>query len=918
LKALPGNCNHPPPGPVGGETGAPSPCVPFSYANCFTYTYTFKCPNGNVYTGQVTHCVYYGKGCPAQPGSFNPLPLPSGGTAIGGGHGSSSGGGGGVVHPVVTTGTAGHEDDCWPLVDDGYDGDNCRKRHSTKTSSWVDDINRTYSDDGVDLVVKVPGGFVSVARHFEYGLYRFEPGSASNSGQTIGGLPVKPLIDGNKRYCWHFPDLDDSNGIQTDGKNGIFIQIAGRKYPSVSGQGSSGTGSAVFASNYTRVVANSDTFTVSLEDGVTKTYDATSGHLLSYRVNGQLLATYDYSSPGLVLVKDRNGNTAITYTISNGLVTSVIDYDSNEVDYKYSTQDGDLISVSQPHKHGVSSVFKAKYDYTTPSGGPPWLDSGTPSNLLTKKTYADGTIVDIVYYPAKQLGNVYTSFPADVSSVTSYQIAPDGITKSLAKKFQFSYYWDSSLQQYTTQVTHPSGSLETLVFDNQGNLLKRFVDGQVASIKGYDVGSQTTTDSEGNTTTETLDDQGNITSITAPDGSSYQYSYLPGTTLPTKTVDPTGYTTTIDYDSENKPQTMVIGAGTGDKKTILYTYFTAGDGSKNGLIETMTASDVTNKHSLTLTYDYDNHGNIIKVTHGAFPDVVQYPTYNGSGNPTEIIDQNGNLWQIGYDASGRKTSVTDPRNHQQAYGYDGAGNLAAITNVFNGTNRTTLLEYDQNHLVVSITNPAGKQFTIVRDAQGNALQAIDESGKAVSSGTFDDLNRLTSTADAVGNLTKYLYSTGATDDTKPSQIVTAKFTRNLFYDTNKRLDHYQDDIPAAGSQNKTSLVTKFGYDAVGRLTSVLDAEKHLTQYVYDVHGRLYQQINPLGDTVTYQYDWLGYPASITDGRSNTRYFTYDSRGHRTSAQTPAGITQNHEIHLYAHRQTRVDGRSQRSDGLVRV
>ena len=76
--------------------------------------------------------------------------------------------------------------------------------------------------------------------------------------------------------------------------------------------------------------------------------------------------------------------------------------------------------------------------------------------------------------------------------------------------------------------------------------------------------------------------------------------------------------------------------------------------------------------------------------------------------------------------------------------------------------------------------------------------------------------------------------------------------------------------------NGLPLVTSYGYDEVGNRISQTDANTHTTLYSYDKLGRRTLRTLPAGQTETYGYDPAGNLTSKTDFNGHTTVYQYDS------------------------------------------
>jgi YD repeat-containing protein len=75
--------------------------------------------------------------------------------------------------------------------------------------------------------------------------------------------------------------------------------------------------------------------------------------------------------------------------------------------------------------------------------------------------------------------------------------------------------------------------------------------------------------------------------------------------------------------------------------------------------------------------------------------------------------------------------------------------------------------------------------------------------------------------------------------------------------------------------NGLPLVTSYGYDEIGNRLSQTDANTHTTLYAYDKLGRRTSRTLPAGQTETYGYDAVGNLISKTDFNGHTTTYQHD-------------------------------------------
>jgi RHS repeat-associated protein len=81
------------------------------------------------------------------------------------------------------------------------------------------------------------------------------------------------------------------------------------------------------------------------------------------------------------------------------------------------------------------------------------------------------------------------------------------------------------------------------------------------------------------------------------------------------------------------------------------------------------------------------------------------------------------------------------------------------------------------------------------------------------------------------------------------------------------------------------IVTRYGYDIQGNLTSVTDPNGNVTTYVYDDFRRMQRQISPVSGVTTYAYDAAGNLLTTTDANGAVTTRTYDALGRVLSSSS---------------------------------
>jgi len=284
-------------------------------------------------------------------------------------------------------------------------------------------------------------------------------------------------------------------------------------------------------------------------------------------------------------------------------------------------------------------------------------------------------------------------------------------------------------------------------------------------------------------------------------------------------------------------------------------------------------SKVMDRRGDTTTFSYDASSR--KLTTVTYPPVPVF----GAGTVAPTVTQTA--WQmVGVPYTSTATTpatapladtvrarITDGRGYSTVLQVDRFG---AITRSVDALGRTTSVTRDTNSNVVRDSVPSG--HVVRRSWSGPNLTQVWDSttGRTINyayEGTWNQLIQISGDADSVWNY----WSSGHMDSTIAGTRATSSLLRRL---------------------------TKFTYDALGRLVTATDPASHAdttfyggtawrnadstraggrrTARTYDGYGRVATQQTPRGDVTTVQYDVINRRTSVIGPIADTTIFTYDS------------------------------------------
>ena len=476
-----------------------------------------------------------------------------------------------------------------------------------------------------------------------------------------------------------------------------------------------------------------------------------------------------------------------------------------------------------------------------------------------------------------------------------------------------------------TGFQSPPGDFSFVVENSDGTFTRTLKDGTRIHFDSKGL-QRSIVDRNDITTHFTYDGDDRLISITDPVGLERSFSYV-GALLRSMT-DPAGRRTEFEHDAAGNLTRISDPDGT--SRTFEYD-------SRHRLIAQIS------KRGFRSSYAYDFAGRNVEVrrsdgsTRGIFSSgtVGLRDPASGVGTPENpapvvspgdaeslFIDGNGNATRFITDRFGATTATTDALGRQTLIERDGDSNP---TRIIRSNGAVTTITYDERgnlltstkqaidattsftsdpafNQISSVTDPEGKLTTIHYDTGGNPTEVIDAKGTGTVM-TYDDLNcpgQLTSVTAAVGlaeeNTTSLEYdaatcnllrtvdpllnvmilaydSAGNVIESTDAEGRVTRFAYDALNRITKVIDatHSSPD-PFCG----TAGVTCYDYDSAGNLTQVTDARGSVTTFEYDTQDRLIRTTDPLGRSETFAYDGNGNLISTTDRNDQTIEFHYDA------------------------------------------
>jgi RHS repeat-associated protein len=616
---------------------------------------------------------------------------------------------------------------------------------------------------------------------------------------------------------------------------------------------------------------------------------------------------FDYYDDGnLLRLTQRGGTTAdgsfladrsfvFTYTTSAGDGPAISDPALRvNPDPKTANQSPRIFSVRDPRgvAAGTAGAGETTFTYYGPSDGAQlrWkLHTRTNRNGNTdqnRNLNPNPFTTSFDYNPATQVTTV-TAPPLSAPRATSYTYDTDGkvtqLTDPLGRPTQVDWTGDFKV----SQVTEPTGKFSTYTYNANGYL----------------------TSKTNQTRTETT-----------------QLTYLDS---PVDAADAGNHLSLLSTVTRPKG----VATGTVGDFQWRYSYDSAGN-----------VNTVTDPTSAVTDYDFNLAGSAAPGTIAAVHDAngnpaTTFPSYDLSGQPTEIRDPLGNSTKFGYDVDGlviwiqdpnHAADTGDPREFKAWFDYDSFGRLGRQSapkstrfergrliwsgadfdpndNVVRrvdphfgsasgdpGTGQATRATYDPMDHATELANQENERTDLVYDAAGRLKQRT--APKGVVSATVDDFSTLLE----YDPLNRVIRQTQFGTDTSAAQTRVT----HLCYDTAGDLRSVTAPraalatvtCPGTGPLTGVGFTSSFDYDAAHRRVATRDPLGHETRTGYDANGNPTSQEQDIATgrvaKTTTDYDQRDAPITMTQrldgatGRDVTSRIEYDRNGNRSRIISP--------------------------------
>jgi RHS repeat-associated protein len=525
-----------------------------------------------------------------------------------------------------------------------------------------------------------------------------------------------------------------------------------------------------------------------------------------------------------------------------------------------------LQTSSSQRADGVTTTSSPDQTFVTQATTPdPRFGAQVRNTTQSTVRLPDNTSADVIFGRKVQLSN-----PTDPSSLVAQ-------TDTLVVAGQtFRGVYTAATRTFVT--TSPEGRSSSMSLDPTGRVARVTTTGLAPINYAYDSRGRLVSVTQGDRAeTYTYNAQGRLQSIT----------------------DPLNRVTSFDYDATGRVTSEVLPGA----RTVGFTYDSAGN---------LTSLTPPGKPAHTFSYNGAN-----------LPIGYQAPAVSGSTGATSysysvqkellaLTRPDSQTVSVGYDAAGRPASVTTAEG-SHGISYDPATGQVASLSAPHGIAQT--MTYNGALPIgTSWTGPvAGAvQYTydnalrlsgILVNGNGIASPTYDRDGLPITNGylqmTYRSDNGLLENLSAANYSGKWAYDSLA-------QVRTYTVVNELFGDTLFSASYTYDKlgrITLLAERLQTDTATyAYGYDAAGRLATVLKSGAMIAAYTYDGNGNRVQATYSSGNVVgtvdsqdrllsygasTYAYTGSGELRLKITGSDSTKY-RYDAFGNLRDVYLPTG------------------------------
>jgi RHS repeat-associated protein len=533
----------------------------------------------------------------------------------------------------------------------------------------------------------------------------------------------------------------------------------------------------------------------------------------------------------LIKVSDREGRT-VSYEWSGNKLVKVTDVLGHVWHYGYDAN-GQLNQKTDPD----GGVTKIDYTVSTPAPITAMM-SGKDGGVISKKTVVT-TGSDNRDTKLAQVGKITDK----TGAITIFNSQYNRVNK-----------------QYTITVNDPVGKKTVTVFDAKGRVITKTVNDSITESYQRDKANHSVkyTNQRGLTITTQYNQSDYPIKITYPNGATELYEYNKAN-KPIKITNAKGDVINFQYDAFGHPIEVVYAAGKPEQRIISFNY----DNYGQQIVATISGGD----KAIKLQQTYDRYGNIATYTDGNGYQ-SQY-TYNIQGQVKTVKNPLQQLWQFNYNLAGYLTESIDPLNHNVSLSNDAMGRLIKVVDAL-GNKTQYSYSFNQNGYETKVVDALNQTTTYQYDNLYRLIKTISPTG-LVTQQTYNTDDKLIQEVDVAGNILTYEYGEkGSNLAGLLAKVIYPTFTETYNYNALDKVTEINQQL-----DKDTTLTNHRIYDQLGLMISVIDAANRVSQTEYNALGEIVKSIDALGYETRYLSDLLGNITQVTDANDNQYTFEYD-------------------------------------------
>ena len=281
--------------------------------------------------------------------------------------------------------------------------------------------------------------------------------------------------------------------------------------------------------------------------------------------------------------------------------------------------------------------------------------------------------------------------------------------------------------------------------------------------------------------------------------------------------------------------------------------------------------ELTERNGSRVIYVHDDKYRDVKHIHSNGEERF---AYNQNNQKTLYVDRLGNKTQYAYDPAGNLVRVIDALGNKTEIRYGEKNEPTGIR--INGKEKLCG-EYDAQGRLVKTKDALGNEVEIAYTASGWP-QSIRQADKSRITLSYDARGNITAMEDAQGNVTRYGYNA---------------------------LNRMTESIDGKGN------VTRYTYDIMGNVTCVENAEGNCQSYEYNASGKVTKVTDFDGESIRREYNVLNRPSKVIDKEGRETLLTYDSMWNLARVTTPDGARTT-----YLYNEENLLSRIKYADGAV--